>query len=151
MRANRIDGFIRRWHAGEWSIATLPQELGATVGYVSFGGQIWGCCDVRRDGPSIIALDAALIGTPYHAPVLAHECAHILLGEPGYHACGTERHAWALAARLCVPEAICQSIRDGATTSDDVARAYGFPSAFVAYVAHGARLLTSWLEELAIP
>ena len=149
-KTERINRFIRRWHRAPWSVATLPEELGAIVGYISGRWRMLGCCDVRQH-QSVIALNASLVGTAYLIPVLAHECAHVLIGIRGYHGCAhdrDEREVWSVAARLAIPGATIDAIRSGEMCSRYVARSLELPQAFVLYAAHGDGLLPAWLEEL---
>lgn len=149
-RMDRIDRFIRRWHRKAWSVATLPDELGAIVGYLPSRWRMLGCCDVRRH-QSVIALNGALLGTAYLIPVLAHECAHVLIGLRGYHGCGRdqdEHDVWSLAARLAIPRATTDAIRGGEMCSQYSARSLELPRAFVLFAAHGEPFLPAWLAEL---
>lgn len=149
-RMDRIDRFIRRWHKRPWSVANLPGELDAIVGYLPNRWRMPGCCDVRRR-QSVIVLNAGLVGTAYLIPVLAHECAHILIGIRGLHGCAYDQdeHAvWSLAARLAIPRATTDAIMTGDMCSRYAARSLELPESFVLFAAHGDALLPAWLDEL---
>lgn len=145
-----IDRFIRRWQRNPWTVATLPRELGAVLTYFPSSRSELGYCYVVRRG-SVVAINNGLVDTPFLIPVIAHECAHLLLGERGLHACARnhqEPEVWALAARLAVPEAVCESIRADSICSADVARRFNLPTSFVQYAAFGDALLPAFLAEL---
>lgn len=147
-RSARIERFLRRWHAKAWTIATLPDELGAVLNSISPRWNVLGCCDVRKRR-SLIFVNRSLHETPYWIPVLAHECAHVLIGLRGYHGCtDDEIDVWRLAARLAVPDAIVQDYWRGKTIEATVAQEYDLPLSFVRFAIHGEQLLPAWLDEL---
>lgn len=147
-RLARIERFIRRWHKKPWSVATLPEELGAVVNSISARWKILGCCDVRKQR-SLIFINRALDDTVYFVPVLAHECAHVLIGLRGYHGCtDDEIDVWRLAARLAVPDVVVGSFWSGAITEQSLARDYSLPLSFIRFAIHGEQLLPAWLDDL---
>lgn len=115
---------------------------------ISARWKVLGCCDVRTRR-SLIFINRVLDDTIYLVPVLAHECAHVLIGLRGYHGCSSEEiDVWRLAARLAVPDAVVGSFWSGAITERSLARDYGLPLSFIRFAIHGEPLLSAWLDDL---
>lgn len=102
----------------------------------------------------MIALNARLLGTALYTPVLAHECAHVLLEDDGLYTCYAgdrhERAVWDLAARLALPSASIAAWQRGDVCADGLARIYELPEAFVRY-ATTPEQLPAWLDSLVVP
>lgn len=149
-RTDRIGRFIRRWRRHPWSVATLHHELGAILTYFPSTRLELGYCHVGL-GRAVIAINNGLVGTNFLIPVIAHECAHLLIGIRGLHTCirnHDEPDVWALAATLTIPEEVISKIRRGEMGARNVARLYEIPVSFVEFATWGESLLPAFRAEL---
>jgi hypothetical protein len=101
--------FAVRWHDRTRDLNKLYAELGAELVVRPGGRKVLGFV-VDLAGIRQIVLNQRLVGSPLRTPVLAHECAHLILGVDGVSLCANARHpsrdernAWAGAALLAVP------------------------------------------------
>ena len=95
-------------HEREWCVTRLPGELGVKRIDREVEPLLLGVA-VQGYGRRAIGVNELILGTPLEIPVIAHECAHLLLGHAiGYCAPGSletrqEHDAWVGAALLSVP------------------------------------------------
>lgn len=100
--------FARHLHRREWCITRLPAELGAKELSREVEPVLLG---VAAQGPGrrAVGINELIRGTPLEIPVIAHECAHLLLGHavgyclPGALSIRQEHDAWNGAALLALP------------------------------------------------
>ena len=104
-----LRAFAVAWHNRSRDLNELYTELGADLIERPGGRKVLGFV-VALDGLREIVLNERLTGSRLRAPVLAHECAHLILGVEGVSLCTNalrpsrnERNAWAGAALLAVP------------------------------------------------
>lgn len=145
----RIAKYIDDWHHDEWCVAQLPGRLRAILGDVACGPSILGACHVRTDR-SVIAMNSGLVGSWFWVPILAHECAHVMLGKLGVWECvqglqvsKPERQVWNIAAALAIPERAIEQ-----ACAQDIARSYMLPLEFVRLRIHGDAMLPAWQAAL---
>lgn len=134
LRALSLKTEIEEWHAGHWSVLRLPERLGVETHYIDGGGRLLGMS--FRDS---IIINGDIIGTPMLVPVIAHECAHIMLGHQYVHPCircttqsRGEQSAWQLAALLSIPVKAVEEFKDGDVMPMELADHYGVPVRFLA-------------------
>jgi hypothetical protein len=104
-----LRAFAVGWHSRSRDLNELYAELGADLIERPGGRKVLGFV-VALAGLRQIVLNQRLNGSPLRVPVLAHECAHLILGVEGISLCANdlrpsrdERNAWAGAALLAVP------------------------------------------------
>lgn len=136
MRIRGVAAYARHLHRGTWYVHGLPADLGARHVTCEPAPDLLGLAvHGIRTG---IAINAAIVGTPLELPVIAHECAHLLLGHDiGY--CSTslsaqvrpERDAWDGAALLAIPTESAVMFATRRATVHDLADYYEVPPALV--------------------
>src|SRR3954469_20882008 len=101
--------FAVGWHNHRRGLNELHAELGADLIERPGGRKVLGFV-VALGGLRQIVLNERLHGSSLWKAVLAHECAHLILGVDGVSLCSNvarpsrdERNAWAGAALLAVP------------------------------------------------
>ena len=136
---HRAIDFAQRWHRGEWSIATLPRDLGAGFETGPAAPVALGASITRQDGRRGIALNEGLVGTASFVPVLAHECGHLFQPSVTVGLCRSsvqmsrrEREAWWIAAILAVPLDAVRTVRLWGDDPSVVASQLDLPRALVA-------------------
>ena len=114
-----LRAFAACWHDRGSDLDELYDELGAELIVRPGGRKVLGFV-VALDGVRQVVLNQRLTGTSLRNPVLAHECAHLLVGIQGVNLCARtprpdikERNAWAGAALLAVPDVAIPPGRPG--------------------------------------
>ena len=104
-----LRAFAIGWHNRDRDLNELYTQLGADLIERPGGRKVLGFV-VAFGGLRQVVLNERLLGSSLRKPVLAHECAHLILGVEGVSLCTTdlrpsrdERNAWAGAALLAVP------------------------------------------------
>ena len=125
-----LHAFAVCWHGRGHDLNELYDELGAELIVRPGGRKVLGFV-VALEGIRQVVLNDRLTGTALRNPVLAHECAHLVLGVQGISLCArtsrpdnTERIAWAGAALLAVPDG---AIPPGRAGRRDLAHALNVP------------------------
>ena len=102
--------YAARWHDRSRDLDALSAELGAELIVRPGGRKVLGFV-VAVGRIRQVVLNERLVGSSLRRPVLAHECAHLLLGIEGVSLCSSvqhpgrdERNAWAGAALLAIPD-----------------------------------------------
>lgn len=105
----QLRAFAQDWHARRRDRDHLSAALGAELIVRPGGRKVLGFA-VALGSIRQVVLNQRLTGSRLQTPVLAHECAHLLLGVQGVSLCVSgqqvgreERNAWAGAAFLAVP------------------------------------------------
>ncbi len=105
-----LRAYATRWHHRRRDLDALSAELGAELIVRPGGRKVLGFV-VAVAGIRQVVLNERLVGSPLRTPVLAHECAHLILGVQGVSLCSSvqypgrdERNAWAGAAMLAIPD-----------------------------------------------
>lgn len=149
-----VTTFLEQWHASEWSVATLPYDLGVKVRENRRGRRTFARC-VSVGNEREITLHPKLFCATLYIPILAHECSHLLLDHEGTHPCRpdeildeTERLTWLVAAHVAVPASVADDIRAGERCIRTVARDYGLPLTFVAVRVFGELAMDPWIAQL---
>ena len=121
-----VTRFARAWHRGQWSIGDLPRVINAEM-FVELGsGGILGI-SCRSGDRAIIGIDERVVGTPLYVPVLAHECAHLIIDTAGVHGCTgavtskAEQLAWFGATLLAIPDKAIAAYERGERLPRDIA------------------------------
>jgi hypothetical protein len=129
-----LQAFAVGWHARGSDLNALYDELGAELIVRPGGRKVLGFV-VALEGIRQVVLSERLTGTSLRNPVLAHECAHLLIGVQGVSLCArtprpgsAERDAWAGAALLAVPDG---AIPTGPTERRELANALNVPVALL--------------------
>jgi hypothetical protein len=125
-----LHAFAVCWHDRGRGLNELYDELGAELIVRPGGRKVLGFV-VALEGIRQVVLNERLAGTSLRNAVLAHECAHLLLGVQGISLCArdpwpdkSERNAWAGAALLAVPNGV---IPPGPAERRDLAYALDVP------------------------
>jgi hypothetical protein len=133
----RVAQFVDLWHGLDTGLEQLPPLLNAELCRRSGGRLILGFAIIF--GPVCqVVINSRVNQTLLAKPVLAHECAHLLLGVRGVRMCSgelcasdEERSAWYGAALLAVPSARIQALQSGAVRARHVANECNVPVEFV--------------------
>lgn len=110
-----LRSFASEWQRKPWAIMALPTEIGARVIYEEGDPLVLGVAVTARAKrrACTIGLNKLVLQSPLYLPVLAHECAHCVLGhsaglcENGWIRSQVEQAAWFGGAFLAVSEAQC--------------------------------------------
>lgn len=95
-------------HRRVWCVTLLPAELGARRFDREVAPSLLGV-SMQKGGRRAIGINDRIKGTPLEVPVIAHECAHLLLGHdegfclPAAPSSRQEHDAWLGAALLAAP------------------------------------------------
>lgn len=135
-----VECFASIWHAGQWRVDKLPDDLGLVAVMFPSAGAVLGVSLLKSRG---IGIADRLDGQALRRPVMLHECGHHVLGLSSRAAlCHSgwrpdlpakdEALAWAAAGRLSVSAAQIMDLERQEITLNELAEDNGVPPALIA-------------------
>lgn len=128
--------FTRRYHAGPYSLATLPVEVGATVTPFVERELSLPAYLLSLPGSPAVYVNAHLTDTPLGPLAVLHECCHALLGHDtmicgGKLAGRIERDVWLASALVAVSRQLAGLIVAGRADVVEIAERCRVPEPLV--------------------
>lgn len=128
--------FTRRYHAGPYSLATLPVEVGATVTPFVERELSLPAYLLSLPGSPAVFVNARLTDTPLGPLAVLHECCHALLGHEtimcgGKLAGRVERDVWLASALVAVSRQLAGLIVAGRADVAEIAERCRVPEPLV--------------------